>query len=97
VLNLGIMTTDRTGADGYDANGNYTGIFGGTSAATPLVAGVVGLILSRNPNLTQRQVRRILKSTVDRIGPEPYDARGRNDRYGFGRINAFEAVRAAQQ
>jgi hypothetical protein len=91
---LGIPTTDRTGAAGYDTNANYTGTFGGTSSATPLAAGVAGLMLSHNPDLTQAQVRQILRDTADKVGPEPYVA-GRNDRYGFGRINAFKAVTAS--
>ena len=94
---LGIVTTDRSGAAGYDP-GNYTpasapACFGGTSSATPLAAGVAGLILSHYPNQTQSAVRQHLRNTADKIGPEPYVG-GRNDKYGFGRINAFEALLA---
>lgn len=38
-----VLTTDLPGVDGYTAN-DYVGGFGGTSAATPIVAGHVGLI-----------------------------------------------------
>lgn len=94
---LGIVTTDRSGVAGYDP-GNYTPAsyptcFGGTSSATPLAAGVAGLILSHYPNRTQSAVRQHLRNTADKIGPESYVG-GRNDRYGFGRINAFEALLA---
>jgi subtilisin family serine protease len=89
-FNLGIQTTDRTGAAGYDAT-NYTADFGGTSSATPLTTGVAGLVLSRNPSLRQTRVRQILQTTADKVGPQAYVA-GRNDRYGFGRINALRAV-----
>ena len=36
---LGITTTDRTGSEGYSLHSDYTDRFGGTSSATPLVAG----------------------------------------------------------
>jgi subtilisin family serine protease len=88
----GITTTDRSGAAGY-GGGNYTATFGGTSSATPLTAGVAALLLSRNPNLTELQVRQILQATADQVGPDPYPD-GRNDRYGYGRIDAAAAIAA---
>jgi subtilisin family serine protease len=101
----GIWTTDRTGNAGYnpgglargDAAGNYTNSFGGTSSASPGVAGVAALILARNPALTRVQVRDILKQTADRIDLSGghYDAGGRSAWYGYGRVNAFRAVKAA--
>jgi subtilisin family serine protease len=92
---LGIETTDRSGAAGYDS-GNYTlaaGLsgFGGTSSATPLASGIAGLILSRNPALTRTQVLQIMQNSADKVGPEPYVA-GRNDRYGYGRLNAYQGL-----
>jgi subtilisin family serine protease len=95
-LNREIFTTDLTGANGYNPNGNYTATFGGTSSATPLAAGIAGLVLSRNPNLTRKEVKQILRDTADKIGPAPYDEKGRNNRYGFGRLNANKAVKAVQ-
>jgi subtilisin family serine protease len=91
---LGIYTTDRTGAAGYDA-GDYTSSFGGTSAATPLAAGVAALILSSNPNLTARQVRDIMRNTSDKLDSVSYDANGWSPYYGYGRINAEQAVSEA--
>jgi subtilisin family serine protease len=66
----------------------------GTSFAAPCAAGVAALILSANPSLTRAQVRQILADTCDKVGSLPY-AGGRNERFGFGRINAAAAVRAA--
>jgi subtilisin family serine protease len=99
----GIFTTDVSVAnrgfnvgreDGGGADGLHTNSFGGTSSATPLAAGVAALVLSVNPNLTRTDLRDVLTSTADKIG-SGYDASGHSDRFGFGRINAGNAVQAA--
>jgi subtilisin family serine protease len=41
----------------------YTGCFGGTSAATALVAGAAALVLQVNPELTAKEVRDLLVAT----------------------------------
>jgi parallel beta-helix repeat protein len=88
-------TTDITGSAGYnsgstsqgDAAGNYTKWFGGTSAATPQVAGLAGLILSINPNLTSNEVQEIIEITADDLGDSGWD-----QYYGWGRINIYSAL-----
>ena len=91
-----IVTTDRTGADGY-SSGDYTSTgtdgFGGTSSATPLSAGIGALILAQDPNLTAAQVRGLMRNTTDLIGPVAYDNKGFNTQYGYGRVNANTAIR----
>lgn len=69
------VTTDLTGAAGYNAPGDadpvpadYTSTFGGTSAATPLVSGVIALMLDANPNLGWRDVQDILALTAHHTG-----------------------------
>ncbi len=102
---LGIVTTDRLGNDGYDT-GDFTYGFGGTSSACPLAAGVAALVLSANPDLTAQEVRQILQQTADKIvdpDPDPqfgfrkgtYDANGRCDWFGYGKVNAAKATQAA--
>jgi len=67
----------------YDANATAY-LANGTSMACPHVAGVAGLILSRNSNLTAAEVRTILRSSTN-----PVDS---NLPIGTGRINAYTAL-----
>lgn len=103
----GIWTTDNEEYGlGFTVNSRYTGHFGGTSSATPLVAGVAALVLSANPELSALDVRRILRESADKIvddQPDPvlgqrkgsYDAGGHSDWFGYGKINAARAVQQA--
>jgi subtilisin family serine protease len=101
----GIWTTDRSGREGYnsgdvtlgDQDGDYTNSFGGTSSAAPGVAGVAALILSANANLRWDEVKSILRETADRIDDHSgeYDQNGHSAKYGYGRVNAANAVEAA--
>lgn len=65
-----VVTTDRTGADGYDATSDYTSTFNGTSAAAPMVSGVVALMLEANENLGWRDVQSILALTARHTGTD---------------------------
>lgn len=65
--------------------------FVGTSASAPLVAGVAALMLAENPALSADQLEHILESTaVDLAAP------GRDDLFGWGRLDALAAVEAAR-
>jgi thermitase len=70
--------------------GGLYGAGGGTSFASPVVAGVGALILSANPSLTPAQVTDILKQSADDLG-----AAGWDNTYTSGRVNAAKAVSAA--
>lgn len=74
---------------------SYTGRFGGTSHACPVVAGVVALMLSVNPTLSPSQVFSILTETSDKVGGYLY-TNGKSNELGFGRVNAYAAVFAAK-
>ena len=99
---LEIPSTDRLGGLGYTAT-DYTLGFNGTSAATPHVAALAGLILSVNPALTNLEVRRIISETADKINqpayvylPTPGKPFGTwNENVGYGRINVERALLAA--
>lgn len=68
----------------------------GTSQATPIVSGIVSLMLAVQPRLTFEQVRTILRSTAtDRIGPLTEDTQGWDEYFGAGRVNAEAALQAA--
>lgn len=67
------VTTDLMGGDGYDP-GNYTDTFSGTSAATPVVSGVVALILQANPDLGWRDVQNILAISAAHTGSDYGDS-----------------------
>jgi thermitase len=59
----------------------------GTSMATPHVAGVAGLIATKNPTFTAAQIRSKLDSSVDDLG-----AAGRDANFGFGRVTLTKAL-----
>lgn len=81
-------------ADGRPRGDRYMH-FGGTSGATPIVAGICALMLSANPELTAREVKQILKDTADKIGHPGEYINGHSVRYGYGRVNADKAVAEA--
>ena len=62
----------------------------GTSAATPIAAGVAALVKAANPSLTPSQIRTILQQTAQDIGKNGYDPL-----FNFGLVDAAAAVAAA--
>lgn len=60
VAGLGITTA------GGRADGLIMDTFGGTSSAAPLVAGIAGLLISANPELSSEDVVSILKQTASK-------------------------------
>ncbi len=69
-------------------NDTYT-FLDGTSMATPHVVGLAALIWSRNPTLTNMQVRQIIETTCDNIDTKNPGYIGK---LGKGRINAYRAL-----
>ena len=74
---------------------------GSTDAATAQVSGVVALMLEANPNLSWRDVQHILVQTAEKNDPEDADwvqngaGHDINYKYGFGAVDATEAVETA--
>lgn len=59
----------------------------GTSMSTPYVAGVAAQVRGTDRRMPARKVRAILKRSADDLGP-----RGRDDAFGFGRVNLRQAI-----
>lgn len=97
-LDRGIITTDTWGVFYEDPEQDYYYDFGGTSAAAPLVSGIVALMLEANPKLGWRDVQEILITSAARIDPTDKDWTWNgggfhfNHKYGAGRVNASGAV-----
>ncbi|MCX6133127.1 MAG: S8 family serine peptidase [Ignavibacteriales bacterium] len=72
---------------------DYTPYFTGTSAATPLAAGVAALVLSANLDLTPMQVRARLLSTTQKYADGSAKTQSYpNNYYGWGLLDASKAV-----
>lgn len=74
-------------------NGGYAMLYG-TSMATAHVTGAAALLRGYAPQWSAQAVRDALRNTADKVGATPYVA-GRNDRLGYGRVNANAALRWA--
>ncbi len=101
---VGITTTDRLGSgEGYGglADPDCTDSYGGTSSATPLVSGIIALMLEANPNLTWRDVQYVLLNTTEQNDPTHFSwvtngaGYKNSEYYGFGRVDAERAVTTA--
>ncbi len=107
VVGRGIVTTDNEGfgsGTDFTAGSRFTADFGGTSSATPTVAGVAGLVLSRNPALSAAEVKALLEGTAERdfdfssetpVNEPGTFTSGFSLWFGHGKVNAANAVRAA--
>lgn len=71
----------------YETNDGYA-IKSGTSMAAPCVAGVMALMLEKNPELTPADICRIIETTATELTPT------KSNDYGSGCINALAAVQA---
>ena len=78
----GVDTKSHSFCSGYT-------FLSGTSMATPHVAGAVALMVSADPGLTHDAVKSTLESTAVELG-----APGKDNEYGSGRVDAYEAVAA---
>lgn len=105
-----LITTDLSGlTNGMDTykkhwevsaneSGDFTHAMNGTSAACPIVAGIAGLMLSVNANLTYRDIQYILATTARKNDSEDnsWFQNGADysvsDKYGFGVVDAAKAV-----
>jgi len=86
-----IISTGRLGGNHYPTSW-------GSSYATPLVAGTLGLMMSINPDLPKTKYRELLITGVDTVhsGTYDYDIEDefgyRSEEMGYGRLNVFNAI-----
>ena len=73
----------------YENTSGYTNM-DGTSQATPCVAGIVALMLQKNPELTPAEICRILEETSVKLTPT------KSNVTGVGRVDALAAVNAVE-
>ena len=71
----------------YNTTDGYT-LMDGTSMATPLVAGTIALMLSKNHELTPAQIDEILEHTAVKLTEH------KSNDFGAGLLDAFAAVNA---
>jgi subtilisin family serine protease len=111
-----IVTTDLTGDTyGYDkandhfessdnSNSDYTYAMNGTSAACPMTAGIIALMLEANPTLTLRDIRYIFAHTATQYNLGSIDSEAIKNgagllyshKSGFGGIDSDTAVAMAK-
>lgn len=73
----------------YENINGYTNM-DGTSQATPLVGGIIALMLQKNPNLMPADICRILEETSVKLTPN------KSNITGVGRVDALAAVNAVE-
>lgn len=106
LIGRGITTTDNEYyGDDFTPGKRYTNSFGGTSSATPLVAGICALVKSANPGLSALQVKEIVEQSADKIEDPSTDplynlakgsySNGLSEWFGHGKVNAASAVQEA--
>nr|XP_039265974.1 uncharacterized protein LOC120341514 [Styela clava] len=97
-----IVTTDWTLGKNKKRTSGCTESHTGTSAATPLAAGMVALMLEARPCLTWRDIQHIMVMTAIKIKPDGEEwttnSAGfhHSDERGFGLLNAWRMVNAAR-
>lgn len=92
VAPTGTLTTDISGSDGADP-GDYVSSFSGTSSACPIVAGVLGLMVSAAPDRSAAEITSALLDSARQSMFATPDASGHDDYYGRGGIRPLDALR----
>lgn len=70
--------------------------FSGTSMSSPVVAGVVALMLQANPTLSHSEIKEILKTTARQDQHTGVITGQGSTQWGSGKVDAFQAVKIAE-
>lgn len=104
IMAPGTMTTTRRGQIGLNDVQNDYFFFSGTSASAAMVSGIVGLIASVQPARNASELERILLHSADLMledlqytWVDDHVLGMKNAEVGFGRVDAFKAVRMASR
>ncbi len=84
-----VVSTWDTRAQGNFGTGYHA--IGGTSMASPIVAGLAVLVRQVRPDLTPAEVQQVIEASATDLG-----APGKDRVYGAGRIDAFRALNTAR-
>lgn len=100
ILVCGATSNSAVGITTTDIQNTYRDNFSGTSASSPIVAGITALMLAANPQLTWRDVQQVLARTARKNDPTDTGwttnfGLNFNPRYGFGTADAQAAVALA--
>jgi len=82
------VASPGVGIKSTNMSGSYSSV-SGTSPACPFVAGLASLVLAQNPTFTPDQIESVIEHNTDDLGTA-----GRDDIFGWARINASKALSA---
>ena len=89
IVSTYVTSAGEEAAGGGTAGGATYGRASGTSFAAPLVSGLVGLLLSRNPALTPAQLKQVIRNAASPLPDDPDDSPNAGPAWaGAGMINA---------
>ncbi len=97
-----LYTTKGALTDDADTSKSYTVAMNGTSAATPMVSGVLALTLEACPDLSWRDLKYLVAKTAIKVDANDtsWQKNGagiwHSNNYGFGLINASEMISQCQ-
>ena len=91
VAPTGTLTTDIRGAGGDDPS-DYTDLFGGTSSACPVAAGIAALLVSAAPDRTAAEIYEVMTRTARAAPYASPDGDGHDPIYGYGIIDPVPAL-----
>lgn len=79
--------TQKVELSRYNLSPNYA-VLSGTSMSVPFVAGLAGLIMSKNPGIKRAEVRKRIEGNCQDI-----DAKGFDESTGYGLIDAYKSLK----